>query len=63
LQGQLNEAKRELERAIEKMDSCKSDSDYTRKKNEKESLESKVRNLKRNLCREKGCGCDGRYCL
>jgi hypothetical protein len=62
LQGQLNESRRELERAIERMDSCKSDSDYMREKNEKERLENKVRNLKRDLCREKDCNCGG-YCL
>jgi hypothetical protein len=67
LQSELNKVRNELKEVTEKRDDYKRrwgerDSDYLREKQRAEILESQLRNLKRDLCSERGCGCGG-YCL
>jgi len=67
LQNELNKVKSELREAIKERDDYKrrwgsSDSDYLRERTRVERLENQVKNLKRKLCEERGCGCGG-HCL
>lgn len=67
LQNELNSLRKELNEAIKKRDQYKSwwgtsDGDYLRERARAERLESQVKDLKKELCEWRGCGCGGR-CL